>query len=208
MSEALTILVIHAERLLRECLCRLLQDSGYITTSQPPNGDPPLPPPHVVVLSASLPHISDTVGRWRSLCPHAGILLLASDQDESRVLGALRAGAIGCILTSATPDELIQAVRSTANSELTLPRALARRLILGLAEQQPSIPRSDVVSLSEREREVLSLLAEGRSNKDIAQALYLSVRTVEGHLASIYTKLGVRNRTEAALLAVRDSPAT
>ena len=98
---------------------------------------------------------------------------------------------------------IVTALREVAAGEVSLPQRLALQLVTRMARQSP--PRENALPepLSGREREVLTLLAQGLSNKEIAQRLYLSVRTVEGHLANVYGKLNVHSRTEAALYAVR-----
>lgn len=138
--------------------------------------------------------------------PQTNLLIIADELNESTVMTWLEKGIRGCLERDASLPTLLNAIRQVAASEASLPQALALRLVTRLARQS-SAPTETVLSeaLSEREREVLILLAQGLSNKEIAQRLYLSVRTVEGHLANIYDKLGVHSRTEAALYAVRQS---
>jgi len=98
--------------------------------------------------------------------------------------------------------DLARAIIAAGRGEIVLPPAVAVQSLMALAQGQP-VEQSLVGPLSERETEVLKLLAHGHTNKDIAQALFLSVRTVEAHLRSIFAKLGVSSRTEAALWAVQ-----
>jgi two-component system, NarL family, response regulator LiaR len=105
-------------------------------------------------------------------------------------------------LEISSDDELLAAIRQVARGETFLPSSIAKQVVTELAARsesraQPAEP------LADREREVLLLLAQGLSNKDIAQKLYLSVRTVEGHLANVYGKLRVKSQTEAALWAAQ-----
>ena len=128
-------------------------------------------------------------------------LALLRDSDGARAW--LDAGALGCILETASVEELLSAIRQVARGEMYLPPPIAKQMATSLAAR--SAPRPPPIEpLTGREREVLRLLAEGMSNKDIAQKLYLSVRTVEGHLANIYGKLQAKSRTEAALWAAQN----
>lgn len=129
------------------------------------------------------------------------MLLLSLEWTPVQVQTVLKAGAVGCLAGEVTVEELGSAIRQAARGEIALSSDLQRALIKSLARGQPS-PRAPFESLSPREQEVLTLVCQGLSNKQIAQRLYLSVRTVENHLASVYNKLGVHTRTEAAVLAL------
>lgn len=133
--------------------------------------------------------------------PFRFIALLSDPNDARRWLDA---GAMGCILESASVEELLNAIRQVARGETFLSPALAKQIVASLVTRAE--PREPSEPLTDRERDVLQLLAQGLSNKDIAQKLYLSVRTVEGHLANIYGKLRVKSRTEAALWAAQRGP--
>jgi two-component system NarL family response regulator len=140
--------------------------------------------------------------------PQAHLLVIADELNELAVLAWLEHGVLGCIERETSLSNLLNAIRQVAGGEVSLPQALALRLVARMARQAP--PQEEVLPdpLSEREQEVLALLAQGLSNKEIAQRLYLSVRTVEGHLANVYGKLGVHSRTEAALYAIHQGWAT
>ena len=130
------------------------------------------------------------------------VLCLAPSWTPSDAFAFLQAGAVGCLSTDITPDQFAVAVRQAARGEVTLPPDLSQALIARLVRDR-SAPAGSYQDLSPREREVLTLACQGLSNKEIGQRLFLSVRTIENHLASIYSKLGVRSRTEAAVLAVQ-----
>lgn len=128
-------------------------------------------------------------------------LVLLSESRSAREW--LDAGAGGIVLESSPIEQLLDAIRQVAGGETFLPPELAQQVIASFGPS--AAPRdSPVDPLTDREREVLRLLAQGLSNKNIAQKLYLSVRTVEGHLGNIYGKLQVKSRTEAALWATRN----
>jgi len=133
--------------------------------------------------------------------PGAGLLCLVYDYDLVKILPLLQAGVLGCLARTATVAELSRAIIAVGRGELALPPQIAAQALTTLARGK--LPGDSLVeALSEREQEVLSLLAQGLTNKDIAQTLILSVRTIEAHLRNIYGKLDVRSRTEAALWAV------
>ncbi|MHB1131033.1 MAG: response regulator transcription factor [Chloroflexota bacterium] len=128
--------------------------------------------------------------------PRLKVVILANPDFLESAVNLISVGASGCVLTSDSPESLCEALRAAYRGEMALSGDVARRL-LNLHELARRTPAGD--TLSERERELLALLADGLTNKEIAQSLYLSVRTVEAHLHSIYAKLGVRSRLEAVL---------
>lgn len=130
------------------------------------------------------------------------ILILGTAWTLAQVKEALQAGAAGCLEAEISAEELASAIRQVVRGEVALSAALQRALIQDLTHSSPARgPAHKALSL--REKEVLVLVCAGLSNKQIAQHLYLSVRTVENHLASLYGKLGVSSRTEAAVLALQ-----
>lgn len=133
------------------------------------------------------------------------VLVFSTDWLPEIVQNSIKAGAAGCLSASMSLGDLGEALRQAARGEVYLPPELARDLILGIAQDRKSPTTQSYDSLTSKEKEILSLLCQGLSNKQIAQSLYLSVRTVENHLASIYKKLDVTSRTEAAVLAVQNS---
>jgi DNA-binding NarL/FixJ family response regulator len=128
--------------------------------------------------------------------PNLKVVVLTSPERFGAAVDLVAVGASGCFLTSDSPDSLFDGLRAAARGDVAL-SGEAARLLLGL--RGPTEPPHASDPLSEREQEVLSLLAEGLPNKEIAQKLYLSVRTVEAHLRNIYAKLGVRSRLEAVM---------
>lgn len=158
-------------------------------------------PPDVFVLDGRV--ADDFLSPVLTAFPQTRLLVVADELSESAALAWLEEGVLGCIERAASLPDLLNAIRQVATGEVSLPQALALGLVTRMARQIPSKENPLPEPLSNREREVLILLGQGWSNKDIAQRLYISVRTVEGHLANVYGKLGVHSRTEAALYAVR-----
>lgn len=142
--------------------------------------------------------VSDLVGRANG----AGVLAVLDEPDVARVVPLLRAGVTGCLSADASAGDLSRAIVAVGRGEIALPAGIAARALAELARPIAREPRA-IDALTEREREVVELLAQGLTNKDVAQRLFLSVRTVEAHLRSSYAKLGVRSRTEAVLWAIR-----
>ena len=139
----------------------------------------------------------------KSGAPELGLLFLVQSYELSKILPILRAGANGCISRDASVGDLARAIIAAGRGELVLPPSLSGRALAALT--RGAVIRADLVEpLSKREVEVLRYLAGALTNKDIAQTLFLSVRTVEAHLRNIYGKLGVDTRTEAAIWAVRN----
>ena len=152
--------------------------------------------PDVVLMDLSMP-LLDGVAATRRLAashPNVPVVVLTSFGDQTRVLDALNAGAVGFLLKHATPDEILDAVRAAHAGGSPLDPQAARVLLNA---------RKTVSSthLTDREREVLMALAEGLANKQIARKLQITERTVKAHLTSIFQRLGVTDRTQAALWA-------
>ena len=153
----------------------------------------------LIDLPAPQPEIAH---RFRTLAPRCGLLFLVHSYELSTILPLLQGGATGFISRDASTGDLARAIIAVGRGEIVLPPEIAVQSLMALAQGRP-VEKEMVDPLSERESEVLSLLAQGFTNKDIAQTLILSVRTVEAHLRAIFAKLGVSSRTEAALWAVQ-----
>lgn len=150
-----------------------------------------------------LPAASAEIARQiREVSPDCGMLFLVQSYDLAEILALLQAGASGCLARHETVGDLARALIAAGRGEIVLPPQMAARALAVLARGKP-LSETLIEPLSEREVEIVRLLAQGLTNKDIAQTLILSVRTVEAHLRSIFAKLGVRSRTEAALWAVK-----
>lgn len=158
--------------------------------------------PDVVLMDLVMPKL-DGVGAMRELrvrLPRTRVIVLTSFADDERLLPAVQAGAAGYLLKNVQPRELARAVRAAHAGEALLDPVVAARLVEAIAEPAPgSPPRGD---LTPREREVLTLICRGRSNKLIARELGISEKTVKAHVGHVLAKLGVSDRTQAALLAV------
>jgi DNA-binding NarL/FixJ family response regulator len=157
--------------------------------------------PAAVLVDVALPEPKE-VAELKQHSAGKGLLLLVDTYEADQVVSLLQAGAIGIMVRDSRVADLVSALTAVARGEMVLPADVALQAISRLAHGRQA-PDSAVESLSVREKEVVSLLAQGLTNKDIAQTLFLSVRTIEAHLRSIYGKLEVSSRTEAALWAVK-----
>ena len=132
--------------------------------------------------------------------PIAVVVITTFDLDEY-VLGALRAGARGFLLKDAGPELLVQAIHAAAVGDALIAPNVTRRLLATFADRAPAAPVQPIDPLTEREEEVLVLVARGCTNAEIARELYVSLSTVKSHVASLMAKLGARNRVEIAMWA-------
>jgi two-component system, NarL family, response regulator NreC len=162
--------------------------------------------PNVVVMDLSMPHGKDglsATGELKKQMPEVNILILTMHDDEEYLFRAVQAGASGCILKSAPHDELMSAIESVANGNAYLHPAATKRLMevyLGSLKHG----NNDTHNLiSDREKEVLTLIAKGYSNKEIAEQLVISVKTVETHKGNLMEKLQMKTRPELVEFAVK-----
>lgn len=139
----------------------------------------------------------------KEIAATVGLLFLVDEYDLAEMVALLQAGAAGCLIREATLADLSRGIMAAGRGEIVLPPELAVKALAALARGELSQERPSLHTLTSREQDVLHLLAQGMTNKDIAQALFLSVRTIEAHLRNIYGKLAVASRTEAVLWAVQ-----
>jgi DNA-binding NarL/FixJ family response regulator len=152
----------------------------------------------IVLMDLSMPDLDgiDATAELRRRAPEARTVALTSFSDRSRILAALDAGAVGYLLKDAEPDELLRGIRAAARGESPLAPRAAREVLA--ARHEPPGPEA---RLTGREREILSLVAEGHPNKVIARRLEIAEKTVKNHLSHIFQVLDVTDRTQAALWA-------
>lgn len=155
--------------------------------------------PDVVLMDIQLPRMSgvECVGQLKKLLPDVQVIMVTVYEDPERIYSALRNGASGYLLKRSTPEQVLAAIREVQTGGAPMSTEIARKVILHFREQ--TALSEEVENLTEREREVLELLANGFVNKEIAERLAVSVDTVRYYLKRIYVKLHVRTRTEAAL---------
>ena len=155
--------------------------------------------PDVVLLDLLMPRMDgiDAVREMKRLTPHTQIIILTSYYEDEQVFGAIKAGAISYLLKDAGPEELVEAVRAAARGEGVLHPQVASRVLREMQQRTP------LQELTTRELDVLTLIARGRSNAEIAVELVIGEGTVKTHVSNILTKLHLADRTQAAIYALQ-----
>ena len=164
--------------------------------------------PDVVLMDLSMPHGMDGMtasAQLKEKFPNVQILILTMHDDEQYLFQAIKVGANGYILKNAPHDELVGAITAVAYGEAYLYPSATKKLMSEFLAQKSKVPEQDAAytNLSEREREVLSWLAKGYSNKEVAQQLFISVKTVEAHKSNLMEKLGLKTRPELIKYALQ-----
>jgi two-component system response regulator NreC len=162
--------------------------------------------PDIVIMDLSMPHGKDGLSATAELkkqMPDVSVLILTMHDDEEYLFRAIQAGASGCILKSAPQDELINAIRSVAEGNAYLHPAAIKKLINEYMETVKHGNTNSFNLLSDREKEVLILIAKGFSNKEIAEQLMISVKTVETHKGKLMEKLHLKTRPELVTYALK-----
>ena len=164
--------------------------------------------PDVVVMDLSMPAMNgvEAIRRITDCQPDVRVLVLTSFAGNGQIFSAIEAGALGYLLKDSALEELVQGIRRVYHREPSLHPTIARRLLRQLSKNSNST--SPCASLTERELEVLRLVAQGKSNREIAEDLTISETTARGHVSNILTKLHLSSRTQAALYALREGLAS
>ena len=161
--------------------------------------------PNVVLMDLSMPRLGgvEVTRRIRAECPDCAVVVLTIHHDDEHLFTALKAGAIGYVLKDAPPEQTVEAIRAAARGEGFLGPTLVGRVVDEFARvaRIRTAAKEVFADLTRREMEILELLGTGLRNKDIAARLFLSEKTVKNHISSIFAKLQVNDRTEAAVLA-------
>ncbi len=202
---SIRILIADDHHVVRQGLLVFLElDAEFEVVGEARNGEEAIRmtralQPDVVLMDLLMPGI-DGISATRVIRreqPDTEIVALTSVLEDSKVFDAMRAGAIGYLLKDTEADDLVQAIKAAAAGQVQLSPRVAERLLREF--RMPDSPEA----LTERETEVLRLLGQGYSNRDIAEALVIGEKTVKTHVSSILSKLDVASRTQAALYAVR-----
>jgi NarL family two-component system response regulator LiaR len=164
--------------------------------------------PDVILLDLHMPEKDgvEAISEIRAGMPDARILVLTSFATDEDVFPAIKAGALGYLLKDSSPQELLRAIRDVYNGQVSLDPAVAQKVMQEL-RQPPKQPLTEE-PLTQREVEILKLVAEGLTNQEIADRLVVSERTVRAHVSNILAKLHLANRTQAALYALREGLAS
>jgi DNA-binding NarL/FixJ family response regulator len=210
MSEPITVLLVDDHALVRQGVRAFLETQGGITVvAEAASGEEAVKlatehAPDVALIDLIMPGMDgvETTRRLRARSPRTNVIVLTSYHDDEHVFPAIRAGALSYILKEVGPQELADTVRKAASGEAVLhPRVAARvvRELHGARRDEPNVFHE----LSERELEVLKLIAEGLSNAEISERLFISGKTTKNHVSNILSKLHLADRTQAAVYAWR-----
>ena len=211
MAEKIHVLLADDHAVVRQGIRRFLEEAGDIeVVAEAGDGREALRlveehQPDVAVLDIRMPEVTgvEATRRIKERFPQVRVLILTAYDDDPYIFALLQAGADGYVLKTASGDELVQAVRTVQRGESALSPEVATRVVQQARTGKPATAADQVEPLTPRELDVLRLAARGLTNRAIGHELGISHRTVQGHLASIYGKLGVSSRTEAVTEAVR-----
>jgi DNA-binding NarL/FixJ family response regulator len=214
MTETQTIRAILADdhAVVRKGIREFLEEEGdIVVVAEAADGDTAATlaekhRPDVLILDIQMPGPSgiEVTRALRAAGSSVAILILTAYDDDPYIMAGIQAGANGYVLKSAAPEEIVRAVRAVHEGQSAVDPAVAAKLMAHLAGQHQAPSSGSVIeSLTERELEVLTLVAKGLTNRAIGHQLNISDRTVQGHLANIFAKMGVSSRTEAVMAAVR-----
>jgi len=156
--------------------------------------------PDVVLMDIQMPGVNgiEATRQIVQTSPHIGVIIVTMFEDNDSLFAAMRAGARGYVLKGADQEEMLRVIRAVAQGEALFSAPIAARLMNFFAAPQPAQPFPE---LTEREREALNLIAQGRSNADIARELFISIKTVRNHVSNIFSKLQVADRAQAIIRA-------
>ncbi len=209
MTQPIRILLVDDQSLFREGLRTLLSlQADFAMVGEAGNGDEAVRlaerlAPNVVLMDMHMPVLDGVAAtrKLREIAPAIRVIALTTFDDDEYVFEALRAGAVGYLLKDTASDKLFEAIRAAARGESFLQPSIAAKVVAEFSRMAAPKPAPLVEPLSDREIEIVKMLAAGASNKEIGTALFITEGTVKNHITSIFGKLGVRDRTQAALKA-------
>ena len=210
--DELRVLLVDDHDLFRTGLKTLLEEQGIRVVGEAANGQTALRlvtevAPEVVIMDLNMPGLSGvaTTREVTSLSPLTRVVVLTISSDDNDVMDAVMAGACGYLLKDSSITDLVGGIRAAAAGESLISPQIAAKVLQRLRAQATSVDVAEKVTaeLSDREIEVLKLIANGKDNAEIARDLYISPKTVKNHISNILMKLQIENRIQAAVYAVR-----
>jgi DNA-binding NarL/FixJ family response regulator len=207
---AINVLVVDDHRVVRAGLVALLrQNQSLNVVGEAGNGEEAVRlagqlQPDVVLMDMQMPVMTgvEATQRIKAQWPAIQVLVLTTYDDDELIWGGLQAGAKGYLLKDAPPEELLQGIKAVAAGQSLLPPQIAAKVMQVISQGGPGGKSESADQLTERELEILGLMAQGAANKEIAASLYISENTVKTHISNLFQKLDVRDRTEAVTRAL------
>jgi len=214
MTEAIRVLVVDDHEIVRKGIRALLsKERGIQTVGEAANGIDAVAQaktlkPDVVLMDLMMPQMDgiEATRRITTAQPEVRVLVLTSFAADDKVFPAIKAGALGYLLKDSSPTELIEAIRQVHQGQPSLDSSIALKVLQEMAHPSREAPSAH--RLTEREEEVLRLLAHGKSNREIAEDLTVTEITVSKHVSNILSKLHLASRTQAALYALKEGLAS
>jgi len=211
--EQIRVLLVDDHTLLRQGLHNMLElNQNIVVVGEAKDGEEAIVKtgelsPNVILMDITLPGMDgiQVTQRIRQTHPKVNVIMLTMHGDDYHAFEAIKAGASGYLVKSVTQDELVKAIEVVHSGESPLHPAIAKKMMKGfvhMAKGKSDMPRA--IGLTQREKEIMEQLCQGASNKEIAQRLFISVKTVKSHLRSIFQKLNVSDRTQVVAYALRE----
>ena len=210
--DELRVLVVDDHDLYRTGLRNLLEEQGVNVVGEAENGETAIRlasdlAPDVVIMDLNMPGVGgvETTRRLSSLAPLSRVVVLTISADDDDVMNAVMAGACGYLLKDSSIQELIAGIRAASEGESLISPQIAAKVLQRLRAQSKDADAAETIraELSDRELQVLKLIANGKDNAQIARELFISPKTVKNHISNILMKLQIENRIQAAVYAVR-----
>jgi DNA-binding NarL/FixJ family response regulator len=210
--DELRVLVVDDHDLFRTGLRNLLEEQGVNVVGEAENGESAIRltsdlAPDVVIMDLNMPGVGgvETTRRLSSLAPLSRVVVLTISADDDDVMNAVMAGACGYLLKDSSIQELIAGIRAASEGESLISPQIAAKVLQRLRAQSKDVDAAETIraELSDRELQVLKLIANGKDNAQIARELFISPKTVKNHISNILMKLQIENRIQAAVYAVR-----
>lgn len=210
-TETTTILIVDDHAIVREGIRAFLDiQADFTVVGEASSGEEALRMiadlvPDVILMDLMMPGMDgvEASRRIKQISPRSQIIVLTSFHDDEHIFPALRAGALSYVLKDIPPDDLVEVVRKAVHGESVLHPRVAARVVMEVRGSRHTAP-NPFLELSERELEVLRLIAEALTNAEIAAKLVISEKTVKGHLSNILSKLHLMDRTQAAVYAWKE----
>src|SRR5918997_232543 len=209
MEDAVRVLIADDHPLFREGMSgRLDRVADVVVVGEAANGDEAVEmarsvEPDVILMDIKMPGLNGIEATREILraIPSVGVLVLTMFEDDDSVFAAMRAGAKGYLLKDSGGEGVVHAIRAVASGEVVFGPAVAERIIGFFSAPKPTVMQRVFPELTDREEEILSLVAQGKSNQEIARQLFVSLKTVRNHVSNILLKLRVADRAQAVIRA-------